>query len=126
MNYYIEKKIGFYFGKGGFDQMIIEAQLDQDDIEKWGSLAVLFDHCFGDVSNLTSEEKNDAISLIEVIYIELEVDKMFDEEDESSVNEVLELCKDCDFDTEKYKEEIEKGVKLIEEEGLELYKKIER
>ncbi len=79
--------IGFYFD-GGFEQMIVAGQLDQQEIEHWGSLAVLFIHGFGDVSEFSEKQKEDAFNLLETLYIKLEADLMFDEIDKASIADV--------------------------------------
>lgn len=122
MKEYIDAVLGFYFD-GGFDQMIADAQLDKEEIEKWGNLAVLFNYCFGDVSSFSDKEKDEAFCLVEALYTKLEVDLMFGDIDKSSLNEV---CEGYDFDETKYIKEIEKGVQLIESEGLELFRHIGR
>jgi len=120
MKVYINNKLGFYFD-GGFEKMILDAQLDQEEIEKWGSLAILFEHCFGDVSEFTSMEKENAFCLVESLYTKIEVDLMFGEIDKSALEEI---CEGYDFECEQYKSEIDKGIALIEVKGLDLFKLI--
>ncbi|MCP4769413.1 MAG: hypothetical protein GY875_24540 [Gammaproteobacteria bacterium] len=120
MNRYINDKLGFYFD-GGFEQMISEAQLDEDEIMKWGSLAVLFDYCIEDASSLSSKEKKDAFCLIEALYTKFEVDIMFDDKFDDSIDGVGE---GYDFDLSQFGDVIEKAVQLVEENGISLYRLI--
>ncbi|TDR22304.1 hypothetical protein [Marinicella litoralis] len=126
MNDYIDKIIGFYFD-GGFDQMIIDGELSGEEIKRYGSLAVLFHHSFGDISDFTDEEKEDAYSLVESLYIFLEVELMFGESIGGKLIDEIgyEICSGYDFDADKYRNEIEKGVALIQSKGLELFKLIQ-
>lgn len=123
---YINEKIGFYF-ECDFHQMIIDFQLNYNEyITKYGSLAVLFNHCFGDVSEFSAEEKEDAYTLVEDLYTSLEVNLMFDGSVKSqSIDELnYEICSGYGFDHKKYIREIEKGVALVESKGIDLYKLI--
>ena len=117
MKEYIDKILGFYF-ENDFEQMIINAQLDDEEIAEWGSLAVLFDHCIGDISGFSDQRKDDAYCLVEALYTKLEVDLMFGEIDKSSLGEV---CEGYDFEASEFGNAIESGVQLIEEKGLNLY-----
>ncbi len=116
MNDYINKILGFYFD-GGFEQMIVDSHLDEEEIAKWGNLAVLFEHCIGDVSGFSEQRKEDAYCLVEALHTKLEVDLMLGEIDKSSLSEV---CEGYEFEESEFGNAIERGVQLIEDKGLNL------
>ncbi len=120
MNDFIDRELGFYFD-GGFHQMISDAELGEEEIQKWGSLAVLYNHCLTNAGSMSLKEKEDTFCIIEALYLKLEVDLMFGEIDKFSLDEVFE---DYDIEPDRFKLTVEKGVELIEEHGLDLYKRI--
>lgn len=120
MNEYIQRNLGFYFD-GGFSQMVSDAKLDEEEIKKWANLAVLFSHCFENIESMPLEKKEDAFCIVEALYTKIEVDLMFGEIDKSTVDEIFE---GYDIDRREYQLIIQKGISLIEEHGLDLYKRI--
>ena len=117
---YVNEKLGFYF-EGGFETMISDAQLDEAEIRKWASIAVMFHHCFGDVARLSDQDKEDAFCLVEALFTKLEVDLMFGGIDRSDLDQV---CEGYSFDCQQYAREIEMGVQLVEKKGLDLFRQI--
>ncbi|MEE9327442.1 MAG: hypothetical protein V3U71_09120 [Cocleimonas sp.] len=117
---YIDKIIGFYFD-GGFKQMIVDAELNEEEIEEWGSLAVLFNHLFGDVSDLNKKQKEEAFCIVEELYTKLEIDLMFGKIDKSTLHEIFD---GHEIDPSKYRNCLQLGVSLIETNGINLFKLI--
>ena len=70
---YVDKAIGFYFD-GGFEKMIVDAQLDNAEICGWLNMAVLYNQSIP--RDLDDAHNDTAFSLIEALYVSGEVEVM--------------------------------------------------
>jgi len=115
---FIDEKIGFYFD-GGFYQMIKDANLDKDEIAKWGSIAYLFDVYISALPEVGAPiDKEEVLSFIEHVYTMFEVDFEVDGKlDIDSLGDVVS-CYEIDLDTSKLA--IDKFVRVIKKNGLNL------
>ena len=117
---FIDESIGFYFDCG-FNQMIVDAQLDLKEIQDWASIAMLYK--FGTESNLIGKaEEDDVLSLVEDLFItcgvELEIEGSLESLD------VSEIGCGYNFDITKYESVLSKAYEAIQKYGLNLYELI--
>jgi len=108
---YINQEMGFYFD-GGFGQMIIDAELDQEEIENWLNIAVLYSNCAPD------RNSENALSVLEELYSACEVSRMFGEKLEEM--DLEDIGDGYDFSRSEYEILIKDAHNFLVKNGLNL------
>ena len=117
---YIDETIGFYFD-GGFHQMIIDSELDEEEIEEWASIAYLFSFTIKDY-NFIKKQMYEVLELLIDFYTVSQVDYMTENKVDRSI--IKEIMATHDSTTTDYAVIMDRAIRLINANGVSLYKLI--
>lgn len=117
---YVETTLDFHF-EGGFTKVIEENHFDEDEINKWVSMAYLFERCVAE-GCVPQDGKKDAFALLEDLYVSLSVDLSmglgFGDFDLDDVGEGY------DIDKVRFADLLPHALTLLKRDGLDLWRLI--
>lgn len=111
---YINDVIGFYF-EGGFEQAVLDAQLDSEEIQTWLNIAVLFK---GVANELNQDELEPVLVLLESLYIACEVEQMT--EGDISKVDISEVFEGYDYSKDKFLPYVNRAHEMLVSNGMRL------
>lgn len=116
---YVDSSLGFYFD-GGFNQMVIDAELGKEEIKQWASIAYLFNSGVDRFKIESDNDKKNFVSVVEELLSALEIEVMAGDPIESF--DLSEIGEGYDFGRDKFEGAIHFCFDIVKKDGVELYR----